>query len=186
MRQKIFVLLQLTALILLTFSSCNKVEDSLTRDVIVNPQSIEYTIPIISNTNSNAAMGEVNIPIDLDALIKDQAPGFGTNSVTSAKLTGIKIDLVDTLLTANNFANLENISVKIETASQTLNNAATLSNPDVKNGTLRIPVMVTDTDVKNVLKEAPVKFILTGKARRVTTVTLKAKISTTFTVTVER
>lgn len=176
----------LTAVVITFFMlfSCSKVTESVQRDIVVMPDSIQFIIPEISNVDlADTTLATIPVQIDLDALIKSKAPNFGISNLQSIRLTSLAISLVnpDTL---NNFQNIQTLTVSIEAPGK---NGATLISvpniPDSRISGLNLPITSQIIDLKELLTAPSVYYRLRGRARRTTAIALTAYAKFTYTIT---
>ncbi|MHA4895141.1 hypothetical protein ACXZ1K_10330 [Pedobacter sp. PWIIR3] len=166
----------------LLLAGCSKINDSTHMDITLSPPTVAFNISINSSLTTGNSIAEITTAINLDSLIKLQAPRFSSANITSMKITSFSLSLVDTVRTENNFANVENVAVSIQGNGQTSNTVAAISNTDTMSGLLAIPVTATDNDLKAFLNTGQVKYLLIGKLRKATTKVLRAKASATYRV----
>ncbi|WP_316788135.1 hypothetical protein [Pedobacter frigoris] len=184
MNIKISTLLTSAVALMIAFSSCNKIKEATQRDISISPAGVTFTVPIITSLDAGTTIGTVPVTIDLDALIKAQASKFGISNVRNVRITGVKIKLNDSDDT-NNFANLENLTAKIKASGQSdVTVASVPSNPDTKSSELTIPITGGNAELKSFVTASSFSYVLTGKARRVTTKPLSATATFTYTLTV--
>ncbi len=164
----------------LSLLSCSKIDESTNMNISLSPTVTKFNIPINSNLTADNSIAEITTIINLDSLIKLQAPRFSTHNITSLKMTSFALSLTDSVEAENNFANVENIAVSAQNDGQISYTIAAISNPDAKAGLLAIPITSTDNDLKNFLNKGQFKYLLKGKLRRATTKILKAKATITY------
>lgn len=184
MRTKINIL-QASALIIITvLFSCNKISESIQRDVYIYPKAISFTIPKITNTDSVMLVGDLNIKsLNLDSLIKKQSDKFGVANVKSIKIKEFKLELLnaDSL---NNIQNIETITVKIKAPGQPDQSIATAAPSNSRATKLTIPLVSEGSELKTFFTSPSFSYSLSGVLRTATTKELKAQVSATYTVTV--
>jgi len=165
-------------------TSCNKLEEALQSDLSTTPKEVEFSIPVLTASNTEVTYKEIGTTINLDSLIKVTAPSFGEKNIKSIKLTNFTIDFLNSD-NANNFANLQSINAKIETAGKSaLEIVSITNNPDVTSASLSIPLSAEGLELKDYLSNKTIKYILKGKVRRSTTKILQAKAKVNYTITV--
>ncbi|WP_316813343.1 hypothetical protein [Pedobacter heparinus] len=178
------LLLSLTLILLMAATSCNKIKEATERDINITPDAVEFTMPKIISTTELKVV-DVAAPIDIDAMIKAKADQFGVKNLRNVRITSLKLDIISGMDDANNFANIESLSAKIEATGQAaLTIASVANNPDVKAGTLVIPVTAGSTELKSYLTAGNFKYTLSFKARRVTDKELRIRATATYQLTV--
>lgn len=168
-------------LLVTTFFSCNKVEESIKRDVIITPDSTAFEIPAISNTNTGQVAGLFSVSLDLNAEIKKIADEFGESNVRDIRLTALRLNVKDTVAD-NNLGNIEYIKVKMISGAQEITVADYQSNPATKSIGINIPVLSPITGLREILNAESFKYDIRVKLRKPTTAILKANIRATYTV----
>jgi hypothetical protein len=106
-------LLALVAGTTVTFQSCNKIKEEIAKQI--NPinfsqQNVTLTIPAVSADSVNS--NHVNVPIDIEQLIKDNAPSGSEaayNLVKTIKIKKITLTIVEGQSATNNWTNFEGI-----------------------------------------------------------------------------
>ncbi len=175
-----FILNLLFLVVISLLSNCTKIDESTKMDITISPALTSFVIPVISSTTAGTTVADIAVNVNLDSLIKLQAPRFSPTQITNLKLTSFRLTLTDSVEAANNFGNIENVTVSLSAAGQTSNVVAALSVPDAQSGGLEIPLTATDNDLKTYFTGNQIHYILTGKMRRPTTKTLRAKLATTY------
>ncbi|MGY4384222.1 hypothetical protein ACVWYN_001248 [Pedobacter sp. UYP24] len=173
----IFIWFTTLSLLLL---SCSKINDSTKMDISLSPTITKFDIPINSSLAIGNTIAEITTAVNLDSLIKVQAPRFSTSNITSMKMTSFTLSLTDSVEVENNFANIANIDVSVQGGGQNSNTIASLSNGEAMAGVLSIPIRSTDNDLRPFLNDGQVKYLLIGKLRKETTKILKAKATVTY------
>ncbi|TKC09340.1 hypothetical protein [Pedobacter frigoris] len=183
MNIKISTLFTSAVALMIAFSSCSKIKEATQRDISISPAGVTFTVPIITSLNAGTTIGTVPVTMDLDALIKAQASKFGISNVKNVRITGVKIKLNDSDAT-NNFANLENLSATIKSNTSEVVVASVTGNADAEKSELTIPITGGNAELKSFVTASSFSYVLTGKARRVTTKPLSATATFTYTLTV--
>ena len=178
------LLSSLTLILLMATMSCNKIKEATERDIDITPDAVEFTVPKITTT-AELKVIDVSAPIDIDAIIKAKADQFGVKNLRNVRVTSLKLDIISGSDDANNFANVESVSAKVEATGQTaLTIASVANNPDVKATTLVIPVTAGTAELKSYLTSGNFKYTLSFKARRQTEKELRVKATATYQFTV--
>lgn len=178
MKKPLLLLLMISSAFMVT--SCKKLKEATEQNVSITPNSVEFNIDPIATTNTVTTIGTINVDIDLNALVKQYAAGFGVNNIKSIKIKSFKIDLVNGSDASNNLANLESLSGEISATGKSSQAIVNLnSNPDVQATSITIPSS-GDIELKDFVAGTSVKYTLKGKLRRATTKTLRAKITAEY------
>lgn len=176
-------LLFMLAVLTITFTSCEKIKDAVSRDVDITPKAVEISIPIIGSTTAQSVLGEATLNINIDSLIRANVPEFGSPAVKSVKLKGFNLELLNGDAT-NNFSVLESISAELSATNQTTQVLVSLpNNPDVDTRNLVLPIVGSGIELKNYILSGNFKYSLKGKARRVTTKELRVRATSIYTFT---
>lgn len=165
---------------IVVFGSCSKINESTQMDIAVSSPASAFNIPIISSTATGSTIAGINLNLNLDSLIKAQAPRFSPTNITSIKLTSFRVALTDSVEAENNFGNIENLTVTLQAAGQTSNTVAALSLPDNIVGGVDIAIAATDNDLRPYFSGTQLRYVITGKLRRATTKILKAKVTSSY------
>lgn len=183
MKIKISTLLTLAIASIFALSSCNKIKEATQRDIAISPDGVDFVIPVVNTTNEGSAMGTLQVNMNLDALIKEKASKFGISNVKNVRITGVKIKLNNTD-DANNCTNLENLTAKIKLNTTETVVASIVNNTSTNKTELTIPITAGSTELKSFVTANSFSYVLTGKARTVTTKALNATATFTYTLTV--
>jgi len=124
------------------------------------------------------------IAMDLDAIIRNNAPLVSANNVRKINLTGITIEVADAD-EDNNLQNLETIRVAVGAdgvGEQVI--AEIVDNPDVYETSLSLPVTDGAVDLKPYIMKKKFDYTLYVKPRRGTTKSLTVTVKTFYTFVV--
>lgn len=174
--KKLFVL-SFIAITALLFASCDKVEQLLFQP-FESPLNFEVTIPAIANTTSEAAMGGTNVSYNLeDEIRKNTENHFGAGIVGAMYISNVAI----TLLESENDNSLNNFEyIKLNVSNGT--NSAAFGPFNVPAGSLMavtFPVS-NSANIKPYFSGTSVNFNMTGKLKKATTRSLRARVSATI------
>lgn len=173
----------MTGMTLFTMSSCKKVKQLANVDISLTAADINLTIPQINATGSST-LSEVNVPLNVDSIIKANNAEFAMKNIKSVKMKSCTITMLDGDA-ANNFSALESAEVLFASnAVPTLTTIATISgNPDVESYTITVPVN-TSVDLKNYFNTSSYTYRLTGNARKTTSKPIQCKATIKYTLNV--
>lgn len=183
MKNRIFSLSLITALGILLFSSCDKLKEVLNADINLNPQDIEFTIPIIAATGATT-ISDVNIQMNIDSIIKANNVKLSANNIKSVKLKSCTLTLLDGD-SSNNFSALEAISMKFNSNLKTdyINIIDVTNNPDIEAQSLEIPINTT-IDLKDYFNATSFSYSIGGIARKTTSKTIQCKAALKYSLNV--
>jgi len=189
MKKNVIVCLALAAMCIL-YTSCSKV-DALIGAATVSWTStdVAFDIPVVSSTTDTSAIGSGTYSYNLDSLIKAQTSNqLVLNNISHFYLTSCTLTILNPDST-NNFANFQSASGTLSSsADATPANIGTITNnPDTYAATLSVPVNTT-TDLKNYVSPSGTttfNYMLSGKARRVTTKILHATVHIEYSIGVK-
>ncbi len=175
--RKVFLSLTFLSIVCaFTFSSCEKVKEAVFESFTATGADFKFTIPVITSTSTETAIGTYSINFNLDSAIKAATGGvFGVGVVKQVNPEEITLTLLnpDPL---NNLANFESLNVKISAqGSGNPTFIASLANPDTYATTVSLTVDKSK-QLLNFLKASSITYEATGKARRVTTKQLNAQL----------
>jgi hypothetical protein len=177
-------LLKASIILLTVFASCKETE-TITRDIIITPAGSEFTIPVISNTNSGQVAGNFDASVNIDEEIRKVAGNSDLATITNLKITAFKLELVDTpILEDNNLGNLEAVQVEIDGGGKKATLAKVTNNPAAESGSVMLPGSVYTGDLEDILRASSFKYDIRVKLRKVTTMPLRAKVTPSYTITV--
>jgi hypothetical protein len=177
-------LLKASIILLTAFASCKETE-TIKRDIIITPAGSEFTIPVISNTNSGQLAGSFEASVDIEKEMHKVTGEFGLQNITDLRITAFKLELVDTpIMEDNNLGNFEGIQVEISSAGKKATLARVTDNSSAKSGSILVPGSVSTADLKEILAASPFNYDIRVKLRKPTTKELKAKVTASYTITV--
>ena len=87
MKFKVSTPLILVTLALLVLCSCSKFSESIQRDVIIDPDTLVFSIPSIVTTREGVKLAELSATVDVESIIKNNASGFSIADLKKIKLT---------------------------------------------------------------------------------------------------
>ena len=162
-------------------ASCTKdIAKALFNAFNTSPTTINFTLPIITDTQNQQELGNQAVEINLDSLVKaNTANQFGINDIDGVFLESVHLHLSNAD-SANNLANLENISVSISSNTQTT--PLNLFSADIPDQFAADYEVATNKDIelKSYYSSATLNYTINGKARRVTTKELEATVSIVY------
>ncbi|WP_276088377.1 hypothetical protein [Pedobacter sp. JY14-1] len=172
-------------------ASCNKVDESIQRDVTIRPDTVVFTIPVISTLNSGSIAGDFPVTINVEQKIKDATKGeFGAGNLTDLRIASFKMELTigaaDTPDVNNNLGNFEAISVEIKADPYKATIAKTDANSASNIRTVTIGGGVNSPDLNTLLQKGSFRYDIRVKARKETTKTIEARVLPVFTATVKK
>ncbi|MBS3913176.1 MAG: hypothetical protein KG003_01655 [Bacteroidetes bacterium] len=171
----------ISAALLTTFTtSCDKLKEALFVAFNANSASVDFTIPIINTTATTSDLGTMDNTINLDSIIKAETDNqFSLDDIKKITIQTAQLVLLNGD-NENNFANFEEGWLTFSTDTKpTPVTIATGLNPDVYSDNWTLP-SVPDINLKEYLNGNSLHYVLTGKARRVTTKVLDCKLNVTF------
>jgi hypothetical protein len=149
-------------------SSCSKINDSTEMNIIVSPSPVAYDIPIITSLDTGTVIATIPVRLNLNDMIKLHNERFSSNDVKSANLNSMTLTITDKA-TDVTFANFENLRVTIQGGNESSRLLASLNPTDSQVKTLNIPLTATVNDLKSIIANGMVNYIIKGKLRRATT-----------------
>jgi hypothetical protein len=159
-----------------TFSSCEKIKEKVFESFTATGADFKFTIPVITSTSTETAIGTTNLNFNLDSTIKAATGGiFGVDILKQVNPEEITLTLLNPDQ-ANNLANFESLNVKISAqGSGNPTFIASMANPDTYAETVNLTVDKSK-QLLNFLKSSSITYEVTGKARRATTKQLNAQL----------
>ncbi len=183
MKSKILILsTTLCAGLIAMNSGCAKLKSKLFQAFTTGSTSVDFTIPVISDTTTKTDWGTVTQNVNLDSIIKKETSNaFSLKDVKSIKISELKMTLSNAD-GGNNFANFQqgwaNFNTDTKPTPITINTGL---NPDVYSETWILPT-VADVNLKDYVSATKFNYIISAKARRATTKVLNAKLAIKFRV----
>lgn len=179
--------------LLLAFSACNKVSESIQRDVIIKPDSILISIPpMLVNRDSTVIKNlptTVNIPAAIGSL---GGENFSVADISSARLSNFSFTYVskvrDSVDLSNNLSNIGSIRVNLVSGSK-IDTLATFNNTssvDAVSTNLNLNQVMNKDLLKSYLNDGNLTYTMVIKPRKSMTDTIKAKISASYTLTLSK
>lgn len=164
-------------------TSCSKIKEKLETDFDYEAAPITVTIPPVPIVGGDIDLTK-EVTMDLDAIIRQNAPLVSANNIRAVKLTGITIELAGAD-EENNLQNLETIRVSV--GAEGLEDqviAEVANNPDVYETSLSLPITGGAVDLKPYIMKKKFDYMLNVKPRRGTTKSLTVTVKTSFTFVV--
>ncbi len=173
----------LLCVILLAFvviNSCKKEEEEQQQEFqsFESPVTVQFTIPVVANTTSDASLSLNPIRYNVDSVIKANTNNkFDSRAVGAIYMNQIEVTLLNPDAN-NNTANFENAKLAINNSSTPVI-VGTVSLPDTY-GTRATLQSSTNVNLKPYISSNNINFSITGKARRATTIPLQALLNAKF------
>jgi len=195
-------LLFITAALLLAFSACNKVSESIQRDVITKTDTIKFELLASDNISSpNTSIKDLSGLLNLTEEIK-KAGGFELKDIVSIKLSsfimtqdsvrrrtsdGKSDSNYNYIDTASNFRNFSNVKVFLKSGSK-IDSLAKVTN--ISDGAilarLNLSSIIAPDSLKSFVNAGNMKYDLSIQLRFKTDKTIKGKILTNYTLTLRK
>lgn len=195
-------LLFITAALLLAFSACNKVSESIQRDVITKTDTIKFEFLASDNISSpNTSIKDLSGLLNLTEEIK-KAGGFELKDIVSIKLSNFIMTQDSTrrrtsdgkrdsnynyIDTASNFRNFSNVKVFLKSGSK-IDSLAKVTN--ISDGAilarLSLSSIIAPDSLKSFVNAGNMKYDLSIQLRTKTDKTIKGKILTNYTLTLRK
>ena len=164
-------------------TSCQKIKENLKADFDYEAEPITVTIPPVPIAGEGFELTK-EVAMDLDAIIRQNAPLVSANNVREINLTGITIEVADAD-EDNNLQNLETIRMTVGADGVEEQVIAEIANhPDVYETSLSIPVTDGAVDLKPYIMKKKFDYTLHIKPRRGTTKSLTVTVKTFYTFVV--
>ena len=176
-----FVFLTLGILSLLTYSSCSKINDSTEMNIDVNAPVSLYKLPIRSDLDSGVTLATIPVRFNLDSMIDSKNERFSVSNANGIRLTNFSMTITD-VDTGITFANYQHIRVTILGSGTPSNLLASLNHTDSKVKVLNVPVTSTVNDLKSLVRNDTITYVIRGKLRRPTTKVAALNVSTKYRV----
>lgn len=175
--------------LLLIYTSCNKITESLQRDALI-VDTVYFEIPVIENLSNEVTLPDIATTIDLEAQIKAQVQNLTASNLQSARLKNLHLALAeikkDSIDTENNFANLQSIKLSLTDGSKTDSLAnITIPSKNLSRALALTPVILPET-LKPYLSSSSMKYRITVKAKKITAKVMYVGAAASYTVTLSK
>lgn len=181
--KKGFTLIAFTAIAAIAgLSSCDKITEKLFSSFFTNQAEEDFTINVITTTSLRTDLGTVSTNLNIDSIIKAETDNkFSLDDIKSVNIEEVKFTLLNPDNT-NNFANFEEGWLMFNTNTVTAPVlVASGLNPDIFADMWLLPVDKS-INYKEHLRGNQLTYIVSAKARRVTTKKLDCRMSIKFKV----
>lgn len=183
-------LLLIVATLILAFSSCNKISEDLQRDLIISPDSMSFSIPPMIANGDSIVIDNLPATVNIaDSIKKETVDEFNADHIKAVRLSNFTIDLVrhknDTINNRSNFNSIDFVKANLNNGTQK-DNLASVTNSsslDVFTAKLTLNQVMETSTLKTYLSNGTLRYSLIIKPRKSTIDTIKAKIGTSYTLT---
>lgn len=175
--------------LLLIYTSCSKITESLQRDALI-VDTVYFEIPVIENLSNEVTLPDIATTIDLEAQIRAQVQDLTASNLQSARLKNLHLALKeikkDSIDKENNFANLQSIKFNLSDGSKT-DSLANITIPSTNLiGALALPPVMSPETLKPYLSSSSMKYRIKVKAKKITTKVMYVRAATSYTVTLSK
>ncbi|WP_316820159.1 hypothetical protein [Pedobacter gandavensis] len=189
-------LLLIVAILILAFSACNKISEDIQRDLIISPDSIKFSIPPMTVNGDSIVID--NLPTTLvinnflDSLNRQGGEIYSVNNISEIRLSNFTVDLIpnknDTVNNRSNFSSIGLINANLSSGTQKDKLAEITNNSslDSFSAKLTLKQVMSNDLLRNYLNNGNLKYSLVIKPRKSTIDTIKAKIGTSYTMTLKK
>ncbi len=179
--------------LLLAFSACNKVSESIQRDVIIKPDTILISIPPMLVNRDSVVIKNLPTTVNIQAAIADLGgENFSVNNIQTARLSNFSFTYVpkvkDSVSVKNNFSNIGSVRVNLVSSSKTdsLAKFINTSSVDAISTNFGLTQVMDKELLKSYLNDGGLTYTMVIKPRKSITDTIKAKISASYTLTLSK
>jgi hypothetical protein len=173
------LLTAMSAAALFSFSSCDKAEKLLFQP-FESPLNFEITIPVVNTTTAETSMGSTTVSYNLDNEIKNATNNMFDGSVVEKMyIKDVAITILDQTDADNSLGNFDYVKLNVATNGGTPVVFGPLNMPANSNTQASFTI-ANSPNIRPYFNGASVDFSLTGKANKVTTRTLRARVSATI------
>lgn len=176
--------------LIIIYTSCNKITESIQQDIIVR-DTVYFDIPVLSSITGMTTISEISSTFNLEKQIKENINNFSIDQVQATKLKSLNIFLypvinTDSIDVKNNFGNLENVKFRISTGG----NINDVANTSITSNSVIQAAALTPTIEPEALKPFLIQpsktYSVIVKAKTVTNTTLQVAAIATYTVTLSK
>ena len=179
--------------LLLAFSACNKVSESIQRDVIIKPDTILISIPPMLVNRDSVIINNLPTTVNIaDSIAKLGGESFSVNEITSARLSNFSFTYVpkvkDSVSVRNNFSNIGSVRVNLVSGikKDSLAKFINTSSIDAISTGFNLNQVMNADLLKNYLNDGALTYTMVIKPRKSITDTIKAKVSASYTLTLSK
>jgi len=167
----------------LSLQSCTKIASLLNFNLSMQTESVNFTIPVVTDTSGTFTIGPNTNSYNVDSFIRANTGNqLGEANITSVKLSSVSLVLNNATATSN-FQDFQSCSAAFFSNTNTTPYQLSIpDNPDVYASVLSIPID-SSVELKTYLGNQ-FTYSFTGKLRRPTTVPLSCTVTFTFSVKV--
>ncbi len=174
--------------------SCNKISEDIQQDIVVN-DTVEFTIPALSNITSNTPISGLPFKINLEDEVKSGLNKYTIDQIKSTKLRSMNMFLAfvgkdslgkDSIDTKNNFGNLEFIRTRIAANGSFSNLANTTIASSGTVSTLTLTPVVVPDSLRTFLTNPAKTYEVIVKAKKITTIPMRVRAITTYSITLAK
>ncbi|SMC96308.1 hypothetical protein [Pedobacter africanus] len=172
-------------ILVLLYMSCNKISESIERDIIINDTSFFDIQPL--DTVAPVTIPNIITGADLETEIREQAKSFTSGNIRSIKLNNLIIALNTTKIdTGNNLANLRAIKLSINSGGKTTTMGSTTITTKAATGNLALTVGISADSLRYHLANTPKTYSITLKAKKKTDTIMNAVVLTRYVVSLAK
>ncbi|WP_316749149.1 hypothetical protein [Pedobacter gandavensis] len=186
-------LLLIAATFILALSACNKISESIQRDVIIKQDSLLFSIPPMSLSTPSILIDNLPTTVDIRHKIDSATKGeFSLADLKHVKVSNFSITYVpkvrDSVDTKNNFSSISSLMVNLNNGAQrdSLASYINTGSLDQVSRDLALTPVMTEEVLKTYLDKGDLKYSVLIRPRKPTTDTIKAKISASYTLTLTK
>lgn len=162
----------------LVFNSCNKLKELVSINLPLETAGISFTLPPLEEGTASAT--DVDVYLNVDSLIKEEAPNMGVDNIKSVKIESCTITVLNAT-TEDHFGVLTDCSAAVASnvSPNWLTFAAVTGNPDTYATSLALPVK-SDVELKDYFNATRFSYRISATSRRATTTELNCKATIKF------
>lgn len=182
--------------LIIAFTSCNKITESIQQDLIIN-DTVYFEIPALSTITTETTIPDISSKINLENEIENNINRFAISDVKTTKLTSLNLTLAkiivdeenkkDTIIdNDNNFGNLETLRFRIASNGNFRNLATTTISSGGTSGFLTLTPTIAPDSLKPFLINPSKTYNIIVKAKKITTTPMKVQAAARYTITLSK
>lgn len=175
--------------LIITFTSCNKITESIQQDIIIK-DTVYFDIPVLSSTSTLTTIPEISSKLNLENEIRNSINNFTISNVKATKITSLNLALgligKDSIDAKNHFGNLETLRFRIAANGNFGNLASTTISSSVINGAIALTPSIAPDSLMSFLTNPSKTYNVIVKAKAITTTTMKVRAAATYTITLSK
>lgn len=160
-------------------SSCKKLEEATNQNITLTGAEATLVVSARDVSSGSVELNFATVTSNLDALIKENASGFGLKNLKSLKIKTLTAEITAGSNATNNFSNFKDLSATLEATGKTPFTASYVGTPPASSTNISFAVS-NAVDLKDLVSSGSLKYTLKATVLTKTTTDLTIKVKTTY------